>query len=138
MFKKSFSLLEITILLFILGLIFIIIGSVCFSYRKTVVIKVQQEKILADLNYAKNTAQAQSRDVDVIFYSQTYIVQSGPEILQNIYLAKDFSTSPQHFGFTGSGSPKYAGTLHLYNKNQPVANLTIAVGSGLMKWQNLH
>lgn len=133
---KAFSLLEVTILTFIIGLMIAVTLTSMFSYKKVSLAKIQQELINTDMYYARDYAEAKGQDVDVYFYHDTYMLQSNNVVLKNIYLGKEFSVSPQHLGFTPQGTPKYSGTVYLYHNAIPIARYTVAVASGLMRWTN--
>ncbi|MDR2431018.1 MAG: hypothetical protein LBD99_02015 [Candidatus Margulisbacteria bacterium] len=133
--KKGFTLLEIGVGVFILLLSSAAGLTGALQLRAKNVLKIQQNLIVGDLLAAKQRALAARRDADIIFAGQGYTVQAGT--IREVILPRPFTVSALRLGYNPAGHPRYAGTLYLYRAGRPVARLTVAVGSGLLKWTNL-
>ncbi|MDR1997900.1 MAG: hypothetical protein LBQ83_06225 [Candidatus Margulisbacteria bacterium] len=135
--KKGFSLLELGLTLFIL----LLLGGAALtglgSYQRRAALKFQQENISRELLWAKNYALTRFTDTDIIFFENTWVISAGGRELKNSTLPEPFTVSALRLGFNATGNPRYAGTLYLYRQGRAAAKMTVAVGSGLLKWTKL-
>jgi prepilin-type N-terminal cleavage/methylation domain-containing protein len=134
--RKGFTLLEILIVVGLLTIMtsisFVAISNFTQKHRS----QVQQKTISTDLAYARDLAQIMSVDSNILFYNSDYTIQAA-HFSKKIFLQKGYTMATQQLGFTPQGTPKYSRTVLLYYQEKPVSKLTIAVGSGLIRWQNL-
>jgi hypothetical protein len=113
------------------------IGLFSFSkYTKTQHTVLQQKTIISDLLYSRTLAQTTGKDSIINFHATGYSLQSG-SFTKEISLYPGYTASPQQLGYTPKGTPKYSRTIILYYQEKPVSKLTIAIGSGILRWQNL-
>ena len=137
MVRKGFTLIELSLIFFILLLISTVSLTGLNAYRQKTVLRLQQEQITQDLFWAKNNALAQQRDTDIVFFDTGYTIQTGRGALKETTLPKPFTVSSLRLGFNSAGNPRFSGTLYLYRHNKTAAKMTVAVGSGLINWTNL-
>jgi len=134
--RKGFTILEILI---VVGLL-TIITSICFinisAYAQQQQTQVQQKTISTDLAYARDLAQTMGADSYIVFYNTNYTI-NVTNFSKKLTLQKGYTVSSQQLGYTPQGTPKYSRTVLLYYQEKPVSKLTVAVGSGLLRWQNL-
>lgn len=131
--KKGFTLLETGLIIFILLWTGAAVLSGARSLRAKNLLKIQQNIIFSDLLAAKQRALAEQRDIDIVFFEQGYAVDAERAVV----LPRPFAVSALRLGYNAAGNPRYPGTLYLYRDGRAVARLTVAVGSGLLKWTNL-
>lgn len=134
--RKGFSLLEIMLSVSILAIFTGISLTAVSSYALHKQTQVQQNLITTDINYAKDLAQTLGLDSYIVFSADTYTIRAGQNTKQ-IRLNPGYTLSPQQLGYTPQGTPKYSRTIFLYYHNKQLSKLTVAIGSGILKWQKL-
>ena len=122
---KAFSLLEVLLTISILAVISILTINFITNYKKSVNIRLLQEKIMADMELAKTQAVASLKDVEIIFNDQGYYLQTSGEISKKIDLGRYFRVNYMKLGFTPAGSPKYAGTVYLFYRDEKIAKFIL-------------
>ncbi|GBR74460.1 hypothetical protein NO1_1631 [Candidatus Termititenax aidoneus] len=132
--RKGFTLVELSLTIFIIALIGAAALTGLDHYRQKAELRFQQNLIEEYLLFAKQQAVTLQRDIDVLFFENGFTVQSSQGILKTLALAKPFTVSSLRLGFNADGNPRFAGTLYLYRRSQAVAKMTVAVGSGLIAW----
>ena len=135
--RKGFTLLEIIMTIAIVIMIATISINTVTKYAGKQNVHAQERIITADLKYALELAQTTDRDIRIIFDTQKYTITDSDAIKKTLYLNPGFTVSAQVFGYTPQGTPMYSGTLYLSYKKIIQSKLTVALGSGLLKWQNL-
>ena len=132
--KAGFSLVELGITVFIITIISAVVLTGLSHYRQKAQVVFQQKIIEQSLAYAKQTALAKQDNVDVLFFDNSFTIQTDDEILEERKLSKPFSVSSLRLGYNAAGNPRFAGTLYLYRQGRIVARMTSAVGSGILTW----
>jgi prepilin-type N-terminal cleavage/methylation domain-containing protein len=136
-FKKAFTLLELSVVILIVSVIALSLINSVLRYQTKIVIKMQQEEIFSDLEFARDYAQTSLTSVDVLFDQDSYVFENEAEIIKEVFLKNNFKTNNVKLGFTAKGNTKYGGTVYLFYKNKEVAKLVLAPATGLLRWENL-
>ncbi|MDR1452922.1 MAG: prepilin-type N-terminal cleavage/methylation domain-containing protein [Candidatus Margulisbacteria bacterium] len=132
--RKGFTLVELSLTIFIIALIGAAALTGLEHYRQKAELRFQQGVIEEYLLWAKQEAVTRQRDIDLLFFEKGFTVQSSRGVLKEIALAKPFTVSSLRLGFNADGNPRFAGTLYLYRRGQTAAKMTVTVGSGLITW----
>lgn len=134
--SRGFTLLETLVGVFLLTLLAGIVWTTIATYCHQQTTNLVQQRIVTDLGYAQTLAQTIQNDSDIVFQETGYTITAA-DTIKRVSLMKGYAVSTQHLGYTPQGTPKYSRTVVLSYRNQPVSKLTVAVGSGLLRWQNL-
>jgi prepilin-type N-terminal cleavage/methylation domain-containing protein len=132
--RKGFTLVELSLTIFILALIGAAALTGLNHYRQKAELRFQQNLIEDQLLFAKQQAVTLQRDIDVLFFENGFTVQDSRGTLKEFTLAQPFTVSSLRLGFNADGNPRFAGTLYLYRRGQAAAKMTVTVGSGLLTW----
>lgn len=127
---KGFTLIELILTLFILGVV-LSIGIIKFDFIKSYQENLEVRTVVASLNEGRNNAISTGIETRVIMdsYKDSIRIYLSPEEMQEVKLTNLKLSSSNTFRFNSTGAPSKAGTYILKGERKKYL-ITVEVATG--------
>lgn len=137
MVKKAFTLIELTIVIFIFALLSYFTWQSFARFNNSLLVKGQAEEIISVLENARAEAESRNEKVEVIFNYDSYRLETDNNVLKVYKLKPDFTAEEGVLSFAATGNPAEAGTIYLNYQGRKAAKIILAVASGILRWEKI-